>query len=361
MRILLSNLISFKKNSNVTLLLAVSTAYMLQPFSQIEKFVKQRSHEAIMTARIISHAGFDKKKAKETQCDIIVLFIHALRKEQSKCHFCDELMTDCQGKGCLWQWSIDRIDNAKGHTMDNVRLTCFYCNVRQYGMRPSIAEARLMKRTKTCRAGCHVATVSRNDPGLANIGSKLKRGLRVKKNIQHITVTEDDQINSDVIKKELSSYTVQSVPKVKYIKVKSNQDDSILLSSTLSDDHPLKNTSIRIIMRDNKIFYYATDLCEILGITTTSHAINCLKPHEIVSPEQRKTHNIITYVTYQGKLRINNKIVLITERGVNRIIMNASGPIADELQDYIFDFLEKARIAEKERLNIQSISIYSPH
>jgi hypothetical protein len=84
-------------------------------------------------------------------------------------------MVQCEGKRCGWQWSIDRIDNSKGHIIGNVRLTCFYCNVRQYGTMPTHEEAALMKRTKTCSAKCHIATVSRADVRLGHIAAKLKR------------------------------------------------------------------------------------------------------------------------------------------------------------------------------------------
>jgi hypothetical protein len=82
------------------------------------------------------------------------------------------------GAKCKWQWSIDRIDNQKGHMMDNVRLTCYYCNTRQYNSPPTFEEAGLMKRTKTCKAKCHIANVERCDPRLANIAEKLGRDTK---------------------------------------------------------------------------------------------------------------------------------------------------------------------------------------
>ncbi len=309
---------------------------MLSSFSQIEKFVKQRSHEAIMAARIISHAGFDKKKVKETQCDLIVPFIQTLRKKQPKCHYCDELMTDCQGKGCLWQWSVDRIDNTKGHTMDNVRLTCYYCNIRQYGMCPSIAEARLMKRTKTCQAGCHVATVSRDDPGLADIGPKLKRSIPVRKNKRPILAIKNTKKDSDIIQKEKTDCAVE----IKHTRMGS-RNDFILLSSILSDDHPLKNTSVRVIVRGNNIFYYAQDLCVELGITNPTSIITKYKPSEIVSPEQKKLHNIITTRKYKNKYRKDDSMILLTEWGAYRMILNATGPLTDKFREYTYTLISE--------------------
>ncbi|KAK3730563.1 hypothetical protein RRG08_006412, partial [Elysia crispata] len=71
------------------------------------------------------------------------------RVDAAKGHKCNlrlkdvEALTDAQGNRCaacnielLWcyapkdsrQFSVDRIDNAKGHIRDNVRLVCLECN-----------------------------------------------------------------------------------------------------------------------------------------------------------------------------------------------------------------------------------------
>ncbi len=126
---------------------------MLSLLSPIEKKIKKQSRRCIIAAKIAGHAAFDKKKAKKTKCDLIIKFIEIMIANHPNCKICDEPMTACEGKRCLWQWSIDRIDDAKGHTMDNIRLTCYYCNIRQYSVMPSLEEARLMKRTISCIAG----------------------------------------------------------------------------------------------------------------------------------------------------------------------------------------------------------------
>jgi hypothetical protein len=131
----------------------------------------------IISGKIRSHADFDKKRGFADKCDLTIKSIVAMLRKQPNCAICNDPMVQCVGKKCGWQWSIDRINNNLGHIISNVRLTCYYCNVRQYGSEPTFEEASLMKRTKTCKAGCHVATVSRADTRLMHIALKLKRAF----------------------------------------------------------------------------------------------------------------------------------------------------------------------------------------
>ena len=39
------------------------------------------------------------------------------------------LCSRCAKKVSFWDWTLDRIDNTKGHSIDNVLLSCRHCNV----------------------------------------------------------------------------------------------------------------------------------------------------------------------------------------------------------------------------------------
>jgi hypothetical protein len=154
---------------------------MIQPPSiQVDQLTKRKKQERndlcrVIAAKIGSHLSFDRCRKFAHVCDLTFPYVVNLLEQQPNCAICGDPMVTCAGKKCGWQWSIDRIDNQKGHIMGNVRLTCYYCNIRQYSIPPTFEEASLMKRTKTCKAGCHIATVSRFDTRLMHIAIKLRR------------------------------------------------------------------------------------------------------------------------------------------------------------------------------------------
>jgi len=52
-----------------------------------------------------------------------------------KCHFCDrDMMLLYEQVREPRQWSLDRIDNARGHSVDNVYAACLSCNLRRKTM-----------------------------------------------------------------------------------------------------------------------------------------------------------------------------------------------------------------------------------
>ena len=55
----------------------------------------------------------------------------ALKEAQgNRCAACNLELLWCYTPKDTRQFSVDRLDNAKGHTRDNVRLTCLDCNLK---------------------------------------------------------------------------------------------------------------------------------------------------------------------------------------------------------------------------------------
>ena len=58
--------------------------------------------------------------------------INKMEKENLQCNYCHQIM-------CLLyeycrepkQWTLDRIDNDKGHDNDNILLSCLECNLKR--------------------------------------------------------------------------------------------------------------------------------------------------------------------------------------------------------------------------------------
>lgn len=58
--------------------------------------------------------------------------IHKLIESQLKCHYCKcETLILYDVSREMKQWSVDRIDNDKGHNNDNFHLACLDCNLKR--------------------------------------------------------------------------------------------------------------------------------------------------------------------------------------------------------------------------------------
>ena len=81
--------------------------------------------------------------------DIIVL----LHKQQSRCYVCDDIVLTFNWKPrCLYQLSVDRIDNSLPHNRDNVLISCYYCNCIRYFTNFGCSENT---KYKMCENNCH--------------------------------------------------------------------------------------------------------------------------------------------------------------------------------------------------------------
>lgn len=83
----------------------------------------------------------DKKKTRKKQNKTFACHespitlldtLHMLNKEDCKCHYCRvPLHILYRNTREPAQWSLDRIDNARGHDVHNVVVSCYACNVRR--------------------------------------------------------------------------------------------------------------------------------------------------------------------------------------------------------------------------------------
>lgn len=76
-----------------------------------------------------------------------------LNKQDNKCYICcDKVITNCWCSGCLYQFTLDRINNTLSHNKNNVLISCLYCNCHS---------ERNEYIGKLCPNNCH--TIKRND------------------------------------------------------------------------------------------------------------------------------------------------------------------------------------------------------
>jgi hypothetical protein len=195
--------------------------------------------------------------------------------------------------------------------------------VRQYGSPPTFEEAALMKRTKSCKAKCHIATVSRLDTRLADIAIKLRRAATSVARVVSINPTTS---LVPVIKKKIARSVVKH--------------EGPIITTLFGS-----NIKVRTVGPPQSPFYYAKDICDALGIKNPTMAASTMSPGDIVSRSQRATHHITTYRLYGKTMRVDNTILLLTEQGAYNLVMHSKGPVADQMRQFIVGLMREARLS----------------
>ena len=131
-------------------------------------------------------------------------------------------------------------------------------------------------------------------------------------------------------------------------------EQEVLDNSTFSINTWFNNLPIRIIGSTVQPFFYARDVAIILGIKQVSVSIKNFDHTEIVTPEIREIHNLITYKKYGKEMKRDDRIILLTEFGVYRLIINSRSENAKAFKGHIYETLRSARQKESEVLNIIS-------
>jgi hypothetical protein len=73
-----------------------------------------------------------KKILNENEFITYDLIINKLLECEMKCHYCkNEMFIIYEFVRELSQWTVDRIDNSKGHNKDNIVLSCLNCNLKK--------------------------------------------------------------------------------------------------------------------------------------------------------------------------------------------------------------------------------------
>jgi hypothetical protein len=129
----------------------ISPLYHLQD-GYIGFFRQTEETNIIMQNKISHYKEQDNKKNRnfkdEEYCDIETI-IKLIKKQDSKCYICGDNMIFQNWKPyCLYQFTLDRIDNTLPHNKNNVLLSCYYCKCFEYSSENN-------SKYKQCINGCH--------------------------------------------------------------------------------------------------------------------------------------------------------------------------------------------------------------
>ena len=80
--------------------------------------------------------------------------------------------------------------------------------------------------------------------------------------------------------------------------------------------------------------YYVDDIAKIIGIKSYRSSLRGFDPSEIVSNDNKHLYNLATYKVYKGSTRRDDKIKLLTKRGLIRLLAKSRLNITDDLAKF---------------------------
>jgi len=110
-------------------------------------------NDEILLSKINAYKKQDIKRGKVITNDYVTIndVKKLLFKQENKCYVCgDNVITEEWGKNCLYQFTLDRIDNKLAHIKSNVLICCNYCNC--YSWQNDNSDICLYK---LCQYKCH--------------------------------------------------------------------------------------------------------------------------------------------------------------------------------------------------------------
>lgn len=129
-------------------------------YNQIKVEIAENSSgvkDDIILNKIKAYKEQDKAHGRDITCDYVTIndVKKMLFKQEKKCYVCgDNVITEEWAPSCLYQFTLDRIDNNLPHNKNNVLISCYYCNC--FGWQADETDICY----KLCKNKCH--TIKRN-------------------------------------------------------------------------------------------------------------------------------------------------------------------------------------------------------
>jgi hypothetical protein len=116
------------------------------------KILHQKAFESALRTKVTVYRRHDKEKERETSS--FAEFLSMVDACSGKCPRCAcTILFEDYKPYCVYQYSFDRLDNSKGHVVENMEIVCWNCNSvdSKVGLVPQY-RCRLKR---ACTNGCH--------------------------------------------------------------------------------------------------------------------------------------------------------------------------------------------------------------
>lgn len=111
-----------------------TTQYIYVDDIQISKYYILKLIQSEIKKKLNSYTQQDKEKKMYVSRNTFDFerIVELLVKQKLKCSYCmDKMYVLYDNYRCSKQWSLDRVDNTKGHNIDNCVISCLQCNLQK--------------------------------------------------------------------------------------------------------------------------------------------------------------------------------------------------------------------------------------
>lgn len=129
-----------------------------------------------------------------------------------------------------------------------------------------------------------------------------------------------------------------------------NQSESEFSINAWFNDLKYKGSPIRILGTTDEPFFYASEIADILKIKSVRSSTRTFSKIDIVSQEQRERLGLVATKVHRGKEVRDDRIILLTEYGVYKLIMLSRTKCAEEFREFICIKIGEIRRSEKIKL-----------
>jgi hypothetical protein len=123
--------------------------------------------------------------------------------------------------------------------------------------------------------------------------------------------------------------------------------------TTFTLDEPINGINISVIKAGDDLYFYARDIGEALGLVSARNTIARFASSDTLSIEKRRQFKINTYKIHKGKRVRDDKIILLTESGMYKLISIARTESSQKVQNFMYRKLRELHYAEIYRLRAQ--------
>lgn len=114
------------------------------------KITDRKAFESALRRKVGVYRGQDKKKGRETAT--FSEFMSMVDACSGTCPRCScAILFEGYQPYCFYQYSFDRLDNDKGHVLDNLEIVCWYCN----SLDSTKDISQLNRKKPKCIQACH--------------------------------------------------------------------------------------------------------------------------------------------------------------------------------------------------------------
>ncbi|GAG18170.1 unnamed protein product, partial [marine sediment metagenome] len=194
------------REKNRDIIIKNKKEYYKENKEEIYKRVQERKQTYDGTIKNLLGKRKEYNKKRGHECDLNIEYIENLiKKQNSKCVYCEHDLEIKFNSGNLAQISIDRIDSSEHYKKSNIQITCIFCNLAKNDLDDSMYK----KFIDVLRGKTHDFIYTEYRHIISNLANACRQGDMRKKYCTEDTISTN-QIR-ELIKKQNNKCAISGI------------------------------------------------------------------------------------------------------------------------------------------------------